>query len=81
MRAIALILLLSGCSSIWAHDHRGSTNFPAKYVVADAVVFSAGMLTGMHAQYVSHNRVQEVAGYGLALGVWLPMWFMPEALP
>lgn len=79
-RALLIGALCSGCSSIWAHQHKGSTNFPPQVVAADVAMFSIGTITGMHAQYVSHNRVQMAAGYGMALGVWLPMWFMPEAL-
>ena len=76
MKRLLLMAALSSCAATHAlqrHDRKA----PLAAYVVDAVMFSAGTIIGMDAQYRNpQDRTKMVAGYSVALAFWLPYWFV-----
>lgn len=74
-----LAALLTGCTAQHAVRHP-YTRTPLAAILADAAVFSAGSCIGMDAQFGSQphdtRNLRMAIGYGAALAVWLPLWFV-----
>lgn len=74
--AIITLLALSGCGAITAHKNNGRAH--VGWYLADMAAFTAGACLAMDGalRQSDTSSIQMLTGFPLALGAWLPYWFV-----